>query len=180
MNSYLWLDYKKDTSPYLLTIRLNRLLSEKKFKRRLRQNPLIFLCIGTPKIPGDSLGPLVGSLLKMTLTPHIVLGTMEQPVHALNLKTTLKDIHKKYPKAVIIAIDAAIGNNEQNGFLTIKKGALKPGLGLGKKLPAIGHIQITGVFNELYSLQARRQMVQYSFCIARGLTNLKKSINTHV
>ena len=170
MSSYLWLDYKKDTSPHLLAARLNQMLNDKKIERRLRRHSLVFLCIGTPKIPGDCLGPFVGSLLKMKAAAYTVFGTMEQPVHALNLKSTLKAIRKKYPGAVIIVIDAALGEAYQNGFLTIKKGALKPGLGLGKNLPAIGHIQITGVFNELYSQNARRQMAEYSLCIARGLT----------
>ena len=84
MSSYLWLDYKKDTSPHLLAARLNQMLNDKKIERRLRRHSLVFLCIGTPKIPGDCLGPFVGSLLKMKTAAYAVFGTMEQPVHALN------------------------------------------------------------------------------------------------
>ena len=94
MSSYLWLDYKKDTSPHLLAARLNQMLNDKKIERRLRRHSLVFLCIGTPKIPGDSLG-LCGSLLKMKTAAYAVFGPMEQPVHALNLKNTLKDILTK-------------------------------------------------------------------------------------
>lgn len=173
MDSYLWLDYKNDSSPAMLASRLSHMLAAKKFQRRLKHHPLVFLCIGTPKIPGDCLGPLVGSLLEIKAAAYTVFGTMDKPVHALNFKSTRKEIQKKYPGAVIVVIDAAIGEYYQNGFLAIKRGALKPGLGLGKRLPAIGHIQITGVFDSLYGQKAKKQMTEYSLCIARGLSILQ-------
>lgn len=172
MHSYLWLDYKNIQTPQRLTDHLKRLLFQKKFENKLYNHPLIIVCIGTPKIPGDSLGPLVGSLLKKH-TGYQIFGTMEQPVHALNIKSTIKTIKKNYPDSIIIAIDAAIGHQEQNGFLAVTQRALKPGLGLGKKLPAIGHIQITGVFDNIYAPGAKKQMAGYSLCIAKSLTSLE-------
>lgn len=172
MRSYIWLDYKNIQSPTLLTTQLEHLLFQKKFYQRLRCHPLIILCIGTPKIPGDCLGPLVGSLLEI-YTDYKVFGTMERPVHALNLKSTIKEIRKRYPQSIIITIDAAMGQREQNGFLAVAQKPLRPGLGLGKRLPAVGHIQITGVFDNLYGAAAQTQMAGYSLCIAKSLTSLQ-------
>ena len=47
---------------------------------------LVFLCIGSDRITGDSLGPLIG----YQLSPYCsrvfhVYGTLDDPVHALNL-----------------------------------------------------------------------------------------------
>lgn len=49
---------------------------------------LVFLCIGSDRITGDSLGPLIG----YQLSPYCsrifhVYGTLDDPVHALNLRT---------------------------------------------------------------------------------------------
>lgn len=163
MNTYLWMDSRSENTPKIMARRLASMLEGKAAHR-----PLVLLCIGTPKIPGDSLGPSVGSLLSNDSRCH-VYGTLDHPVHAMNLKATLHNIKKQHKRPLIIAIDAALGNENQSGFLTLKKGPLKPGKGLGKRLPAIGHIQITGVFHTLYGDQAQNQMKKYSQCIAQGL-----------
>lgn len=160
MSSYIWLDCRSDDTPELLALRLKHMVA--------MGRPMVVLCIGTPAIPGDSLGPAVGSLLSHDKSLH-VYGTMEAPVHALNLKATLKDIRRQFRKPMIIVVDAALGNEYQNGFLAIKKGALRPGSGLGKRLPSIGDIQITGVFCSLYGHGVMEQMQRYSWCIANGL-----------
>ncbi|NSJ87437.1 DUF1256 domain-containing protein [Blautia hansenii] len=47
---------------------------------------LVILCIGSDRITGDSLGPLVGHSLSRFSLPHArVYGTLDRPVHALNL-----------------------------------------------------------------------------------------------
>lgn len=51
----------------------------------------VIVCIGTPRIIGDSLGPLVGTYIEQQDKNIKVYGTIENPVHALNLE----DIKKK-------------------------------------------------------------------------------------
>ena len=47
---------------------------------------VVFLCIGSDRITGDSLGPLIGhKLSKEHLSRCSIYGTLDQPVHALNL-----------------------------------------------------------------------------------------------
>ena len=56
-----------------------------------KSQPLVFICIGTPSILGDCLGPVIGSILTNALTtPAVwdVYGTLDTPVHALNFRRT--------------------------------------------------------------------------------------------
>lgn len=65
---------------------------------------VVFLCIGTDRSTGDSLGPLIGSRLEAEgIGDAVVIGTLEHPVHAVNLDRTLEHIEEHYPDAIIIA-----------------------------------------------------------------------------
>jgi len=108
--------------------------------------PLVVLCIGTMRVQGDSLGPMVGSCLCRRQLPGVyVYGTEDAPVHALNLEETLATIRREHPEAYVLAVDAAIGNWNMLGQITVGTGPLYPGEGLKKELPAAGDSHITGV-----------------------------------
>jgi len=114
----------------------------------LEARPKILLCIGTDRSTGDSLGPLVGSkMAALEQDFFIVYGTLEQPVHASNLKEKLEEIHRFYHNPFIIAIDACLGNIDSVGCVSIGDGALLPGAGVNKNLPPVGEIHITGIVN---------------------------------
>lgn len=123
------------------------------FKKILRQNyylsdPLVILCIGTDRSTGDSLGPLVGSRLKTLSSPSLkVYGTLENPVHAVNLEETTKKIHLELKEPFIVAVDACLGKSESIGYISIKSGPLQPGTGVNKSLPAVGNLHVVGVVN---------------------------------
>jgi putative sporulation protein YyaC len=109
---------------------------------------LIFLCIGSDRATGDSLGPLIGyKLEQQTHRSYIVYGTLEAPVHAKNLATVVEQIHSRYHNPYIIAIDASLGKQAHIGYYTLGVGALKPGAGVGKELAAVGDMFITGIVN---------------------------------
>lgn len=114
---------------------------------RKRTQPIIILCIGTDRVTGDSLGPLVGHQLNASANNFIVYGNLEQPVHAINLSDTLNHIYKRYHNPYVIAIDASLGTKDHIGYVTLRQGPLKPGQGISKDLPAIGDISITGIVN---------------------------------
>ena len=102
------------------------------------------VCIGTDKCIIDSLGPLVGTLLLKDDFNGDVYGTLNKPVHAMNINEYIKKIRKKnYDK--IIAIDACLSNRKNQGIIEIKEGPITPGKGIGKLLPEIGDISIIGV-----------------------------------
>lgn len=109
---------------------------------------LIFLCVGTDRVTGDCLGPFVGQKLSSySGSGFSVYGTLFHPVHALNLSEMSDYIHSHHPKALIIAIDASLGEKKHLGYVTIANGALHPGAAIHKQLPSVGHIHITGIVN---------------------------------
>ncbi|MCL2610463.1 MAG: spore protease YyaC [Defluviitaleaceae bacterium] len=114
------------------------------------EKDLIFLCIGTDLATGDSLGPLVG--YKLRGLNASIYGNLQIPVHAKNLKETIKTIYSKHKNPFIIAIDAGLGRSV--GYLTIGEGGIKPGAALGKQLGQIGHMYITGIVNENRGVQS--------------------------
>lgn len=149
-----------------------------------KDQPLVFICIGTPSILGDCLGPVIGSILSnaritaaaptghppfKSLMAADIYGTLDAPVHALNFHRTCHEIKKQHQKPFIIAIDAALGNPAQSGYILLKKGPLHPGKGVGKKLPPIGDLQIIGVFQDIFDPMAGHQMARFSRCISQGI-----------
>lgn len=109
---------------------------------------LIFLCIGSDRATGDSLGPLIGyKLAQHSHRNYSVYGTLEDPVHAKNLTTVLELIHCRHKNPYIIAIDASLGKQAHVGYYTLGMGSLKPGAGVGKELVAVGDLFITGIVN---------------------------------
>ena len=147
---------------------------------------IVFLCIGSDRITGDSLGPLTGYFLApyRDRTFH-VYGTLDDPVHALNLKDRITYISRKHPDALLIAIDASLGSRRHQGYITIGNGTLKPGAGAGKNLPEVGDIFITGIVNvsgsfEQLLLQTTRLSCIYHMAeaISRGILLARSELET--
>jgi len=137
-------DINNHHTPYYFSRELTSILHQEK----QQDQELIFLCIGSDRATGDSLGPLVGH--KLTQLPRFrnaIYGTLAHPVHAKNLELTIDKIKKAHKRAFIIAIDASLGTNEHIGYISLKSGSLKPGAGVSKTLPAVGHVSITGIVN---------------------------------
>lgn len=108
----------------------------------------VFACIGTDRSTGDSLGPLVGTLLSERFPSLKVFGTIDSPLHALNLSETLEEIMATGKQ--VIAIDASLGQVNSIGRFQVAKGPLQPGEGIpdrAQKLPEIGDYRITGIVN---------------------------------
>jgi len=123
-------------------------LLEKINRQRSRRQPLVFLCIGSDRATGDSLGPIIGYKLKQRqLSSAYVYGTLETPVHAKNLDAVIREIHDTFEQPFIVAIDASLGKASHIGYFTLGEGSLKPGAGVGKNLPQVGNLYITGIVN---------------------------------
>lgn len=138
---------------------------------------LLLLCIGTDRSIGDSLGPLVGSFLRdKGDLPFQLMGTLDQPVHATNLQETIDRIEGQYRQPFILALDACLGRPESVGQITVANGALKPGAGVNKTLPAVGQLHVTGIVNvggfmEYFVLQNTRLslVMRMARIVAEGL-----------
>lgn len=109
---------------------------------------IVVVCIGTDRSTGDSLGPLVGTKLSKTFPDLQILGTLDNPVHGANLHEVAKELERiSTPGRLVLAVDAALGEPKNIGDIVIKDEPLFPGSGLGRSLPPIGDISITGVVN---------------------------------
>lgn len=105
----------------------------------------IFVCVGSDLVLGDSLGPLCGTVLKRKMLGTYVYGTLNQPVTAKEIKYVKEYLKQMHPNSVIVAIDAAVGEEEDVGLIRIVDKGLKPGLGVEKDLGEIGDVSIIGV-----------------------------------
>ncbi len=113
-----------------------------------RSTEIVVVCVGTDRSTGDALGPLVGRYLQQRCRYRFPLyGTIDQPVHAVNLKETLEDIEKRYNHPFVIGIDACLGQHSSVGLIQIGHGPVKPGAGVNKDLPPVGDIHMTGIVN---------------------------------
>ena len=109
---------------------------------------IVLVCIGTDRSTGDSLGPLAGTFLQdSSLKRFHLYGTLEDPVHAVNLKEKLELIHQSHFRPFIIALDACLGRLNHVGEIRIAMGPVKPGAGVNKDLPEVGDLNITGIVN---------------------------------
>jgi len=148
-----------------------------KFLPRARNRPIVFVCIGTDRSTGDSLGPLVGSFLEEKDIPAFhVYGTLDEPIHAVNLSERLQEIALKHHDPYIIGIDACLGRMKNVGVIQVGDGPVKPGAGVNKELPAVGDIHITGIVNvsgfmEFFVLQNTRLnlVMKMAKTIANGI-----------
>jgi putative sporulation protein YyaC len=103
---------------------------------------ITYLCIGTDRATGDALGPIVGTML--TYHGLKVCGTIENPVHGLNLDQYEIRFKQNKPQH-IVAIDACIGLYEDIGVVKFKTQGLRPGAGAGKNFPRMGDTSIIGI-----------------------------------
>ncbi len=147
---------------------------------------IVIVCVGTDRSTGDSLGPLVGTALAREYSPLFDLyGTLDEPVHAMNLSETLLKIMRISRQPFVIAVDACLGQVASVGCIQIGSGPVRPGAGVNKELPPVGDIHMTGIVNvggfmEYFVLQNTRLnlVVKMSEIIAQSLLNAVHSIRS--
>jgi putative sporulation protein YyaC len=110
---------------------------------KLDLNDVVFLCIGTDRSTGDSYAPMVGTLLQESGYENVI-GTIDDPVHAVNLDERIKEIPED---KVVIALDASLGKLKSVGNIILNKGKLYPGAGVGKELTPVGDYSIHAIVN---------------------------------
>ncbi len=148
----------------------------------LEKRQRLVICIGSDRSTGDSLGPLVGAYLKQLSLPRTAIwGTLEDPVHALNLENYTDKITSDETRPLVIAVDASLGKPGSVGLIEVGKGPLIPGAGVNKKLPPVGHIYLSGIVNlggfmEQMVLQSTRlfHVLELAMVMARSLQRALK------
>ena len=120
---------------------LNNIKDKKEFSN------FVIVCIGTDKITGDSLGPLVGYRLNKLFNQNKkvkVLGNFNNIINAQNIDV----LNFEYKETCIIAIDAALSSKNNIGEIIVDTTKIELGAGLYKNIGHIGDISIKGVVAE--------------------------------
>ncbi|MBE5821761.1 MAG: spore protease YyaC [Clostridiales bacterium] len=110
--------------------------------------PIIFLCIGTDKVIGDSFGPIVGHFLTNEKNINIY-GNLINTVNATNIYEVYEEIKEKYKEPYIVVIDSALSEKELKNKIVIGTGGINPGSALNKKINKIGDMYINAIVCEL-------------------------------
>jgi putative sporulation protein YyaC len=97
------------------------------------------LCLGSPDVKGDALGPLVGTMLSyQTFKRDVkIIGTMDKPVIRSNYRERLKELRDD---AFLIVVDAAYG--EEPGIVRISNSPLSPGSAVSTIIKPVGDMSI--------------------------------------
>lgn len=158
-----------------------------KLRNELRNHlnkEIIVVCIGTDRSTGDSLGPLVGSFLSdLNLKNIKIYGTIDDPIHAMNLDDRLNNIKNNHPESYVICIDACLGKMKSIGKIIIESEPIKPGKGMKKELQEYGDCSVKGVVNisgykEYWVLQSTRLSLVIK--MAREITHMIKMLDQYI
>ena len=109
---------------------------------------LVFLCIGTTKIIGDSIGPKVGDRLKEQGINAFVYGNSERQVTAINVDDYAKMITQRHKDDVVVVIDSALGKLKDIGSIKVTRNGIKPGGAFDKNKERVGDIGILAVVGD--------------------------------
>lgn len=128
-------------------MKLNRVFHELVANIDKPFDKMVVVCIGTDRNTGDCFGPLVGHFFSPFRRLYLfdVYGTIDKPVYALNLEDTLSSID--HSNTLVIALDAALEEAENIGHIKTSYDPIYPGSGVGKNLPPVGDIQMSGIVN---------------------------------
>ena len=163
----LKIHYKNSYAAFSISHRLQTYLSDN----------MVIVCIGTDKCIVDCLGPLIGTMLTKNNICVDVYGTLEKPVHGMNMVERVREIKQKNYKT-ILAIDACLSNKVSRGTIEVRERSITPGKGIGKLLPEIGDISIVGVmdtsdkdFNDLIQDTRLSFVYEMAEVITAGILN---------
>ena len=136
-------------------------------KRKIQtKENIVYVCIGSSRFLWDSVGPLVGNLLKEKLNNKFIIGDMNKNI------CDKKDLLLHYPKLknrYIVAIDTAI-NNELKNDIYINNDCISMGTAFNNNKGNIGNVSIkAGISNwQSITISEVKDIAQF---IARGILN---------
>ena len=130
----------------------------------LEISKLIFLCIGTDRIIGDSFGPLVGYKLKNFFSKNDnieVIGDLERIVSLSNIENIISNIYNTYENPFVVAIDSAVYNKNRIGAIIVTNTKINvAGMYTNRKI-LVGDISIKGVVSrDLKNIENNLRLLQ--------------------
>jgi len=103
---------------------------------------VVFMCIGTNTVVGDSVGPIVGSLLKENIQSNnkiTIVGDCENNISYENIEDKIEKLNLN---SLVVVVDSALSNHENIGKIFVQNRGLRYGEGLKKTNNTIGNISI--------------------------------------
>ncbi|MCH5161061.1 MAG: spore protease YyaC [Clostridiales bacterium] len=131
----------------------------------------VVLCIGSDRVTGDCLGPIVGQMLIERNVDAYVYGCLEKPVTALNLKDCIKNIKIAHGDKKVLAVDSSVGKSSDVGKIRIAFGAIAPGSADGKKLPKVGDVSITATVTDAGKVPLSAVRLGTVYALAREIAD---------
>ncbi|HCQ5967581.1 TPA: spore protease YyaC [Clostridioides difficile] len=163
----------------ILKISYNNINVISKISEKLRNivnDDTLIVCIGSDRNLADSLAPMVGSILKRSAIKNQIFGVLGDAIHAVNLEYKIQSIKNKYPNSNILAIDAALSKHSDKGTIIIRNEPVKPGLGVHKKLQAVGEYSIIGVVGkneyDVYNSSDNNLILDLADIISKSLISI--------
>lgn len=101
-------------------------------------------CMGTDKVIGDAVGPLVGTFLRASRVPNVT-GSLDSPLDG-HIKNCQEEVCRRLglENPFIIAVDSCRSATERIGYIQVAKGAIHPGNAVRSDTFPIGEIAIIG------------------------------------
>lgn len=137
---------------------------------------ILFVCIGNGKIIGDSLGPLIGTVLeknKRLIQNNVkidVIGTFENPILYYNVEEFIKKIDSQDYSEIVI-IDSALGSKENIGKVMITPAEILIGVGVNRGRMVKGDIILKGVVGINYN-NISRNLIELESIEAKQVENI--------
>lgn len=109
------------------------------------ERDVVIVCFGTNAISGDSLGPLVGTLLtKKYNIGAFVYGTDEAQINGQNMKEWMSFVKSAHENALLVAVDASLGNKDKVGQIVLRDDGVCPS-GVTGKSERFGDVGVLGI-----------------------------------
>lgn len=170
----------------------NEISSTNKKNKVSKFSNIIFLCIGSNKVKGDSIGPIIGSKIKKIENEYIkIYGTLEKNLDFLNAKYVIEEVYSIYDNPYIITIDAALCRENKIGKIYLNNGYIKIGKALDKSISFYSNINIkciVGMYNEIQTIKNINvlknanmdNIIKMSDIVSKGIVNIMKNIYVYV
>lgn len=109
----------------------------------------VVLCVGSDKIPGDSIGPVVGDYLtRVYNTKCFVYGICGNSVNGTNLGKYMEILTKAHSESAVIAVDACLASGKISADVLVREGGVNPKKAVSGDDSHTGDVGILGVIKD--------------------------------
>ncbi len=144
------------------------------------KNKPVFVCVGTDKIVGDCLSPIVATKIKEKGLDYVMYGDLDNPITYTNLQDSLRKIKHLHPNQPIVVIDSVLGKADEVGSVKLEKhgvligGEFHEGVYAGD-YHILGVVNIRGIKSLTFLKSVRlKNIIEMADFIVNGLVLARK------